>query len=819
MGIALPAWGNAVNWWQSAMNAGYAVGSEPRAGAIAVWSGDTFGHVAYVVSGSGNTFVVNEGGRTDRDHTSSHGVVYGYEITNAVGGARPWDSGKKLLGFIYPVAEPPSNPQIALGQYWFDLADNVYVKVSADRAVSYFGALYKEGVRIWEGSIINGVLEFPATQFGVGRYSVYASCSNASGSIDTPWADFSVVAEAGYSGVSVSKRHYELNDIVSISVSTVCAHGQVIGIDKEGEGRIYTADTVSPYTVKADSLGKGNYSAYFSVYNHYGGVDTETLQFEVDQHSYKLIEKAEDGNEPYECRICGEKLDIDCSKEEYDVMEGDEFYIPAITATDTTKITWVSSDNNIVSVRNDGKLEGIKAGVCTVTVKAENIEKAYRVIVKKKNLAGPKIHSISAEKAYVSKDGEKVVMTVKGTALPEDLYYSIDSINVLDESPVVNPTQVKSAGSLTERIFEITFPSTSQYRETLQWKVKVSTDSQMSGGKGAVVQLISIQGDSVTEETIAALNRVIEEKYKLLEGDYTADSWRTYDTTIKKAEDLLGDKGEIATETACQYVIRETDTARKNLIEIQTQDNREKLSIVLEDAAKLKEEDYTADSWKEYEAAIENGRKLMADEEASEEAVQNAINWIEASKEALVIQSEEYVKVTKVVISTLAPSNKIAAGKKIRLIAKVEPDNAADKTVKWEVSNKKYASVNQNGEVTVKKAGSGKIVTITAAAADGSGKKAVYRLKIMKHMVKKIQLKAKKSIKAGKSMRIKPIIKTTGRDANKKLVWINSNPKYASVNSKGIVQTKRNGKNRTVRITARATDGSNKNAVIIIRIK
>ena len=281
LGIALPAWGNAVNWWQSAMNAGYAVGSEPRAGAIAVWSGDTFGHVAYVVSGSGNTFVVNEGGRTDLDHTSSHGVVYGYEITNAVGGARPWDSGKKLLGFIYPVAEPPSNPQIALGQYWFDLADNVYVKVSADRAVSYFGALYKEGVRIWEGSIINGVLEFPATQFGVGRYSVYASCSNASGSIDTPWADFSVVAEAGYSGVSVSKRHYELNDIVSISVSTVCAHGQVIGIDKEGEGRIYTADTVSPYTIKADSLGKGNYSAYFSVYNHHGGVDTETLQSKV----------------------------------------------------------------------------------------------------------------------------------------------------------------------------------------------------------------------------------------------------------------------------------------------------------------------------------------------------------------------------------------------------------------------------------------------------------------------------------------------------------------------------------------------------------
>ncbi len=37
-------------------------------------------------------------------------------------------SGKRLLGFIYPAAVPPSNPQIALGQNWFDLADNVYVR-------------------------------------------------------------------------------------------------------------------------------------------------------------------------------------------------------------------------------------------------------------------------------------------------------------------------------------------------------------------------------------------------------------------------------------------------------------------------------------------------------------------------------------------------------------------------------------------------------------------------------------------------------------------------------------------------------------------
>ncbi|MCR5429685.1 MAG: CHAP domain-containing protein [Eubacterium sp.] len=110
LGVALPSWGNAVNWFQSAKNAGYATGNTPKAGSIAVWSGDYYGHVAYVTSGSGNTFTVNEGGRTDKDTTASHGVVYGYTLTNSVGGKRPYDSGKTLLGFIYP-KENGYNPQ------------------------------------------------------------------------------------------------------------------------------------------------------------------------------------------------------------------------------------------------------------------------------------------------------------------------------------------------------------------------------------------------------------------------------------------------------------------------------------------------------------------------------------------------------------------------------------------------------------------------------------------------------------------------------------------------------------------------------------
>ena len=100
-GIALPNWGDAGLWLNKAQEAGYATGTTPKPGAVAVWTG-RLGHVAYVVSGSGDTFTVNEGGRTDLDQTSSHGVAYNYTITNAVGATRPYDSSLVLQGFIYP---------------------------------------------------------------------------------------------------------------------------------------------------------------------------------------------------------------------------------------------------------------------------------------------------------------------------------------------------------------------------------------------------------------------------------------------------------------------------------------------------------------------------------------------------------------------------------------------------------------------------------------------------------------------------------------------------------------------------------------------
>ncbi len=183
-------------------------------------------------------------------------------------------------------------------------------------------------------------------------------------------------------------------------------------------------------------------------------------------------------------------------------------------------------------------------------------------------------------------------------------------------------------------------------------------------------------------------------------------------------------------------------------------------------------------------------------------------------------KSEKIVKVSQIILTGI--SKKIAAGKKIKLSAKVIPFNAANKSLTWKSSNKKVATVNGKGVVTLKKKSGGKKVVITAMAKDGSGKEAIYEITSMKGVVKKVSISGSKirRVKAGKVLKLKAkVIASDPNKVNRRLKWISSNTKYASVSSSGKVKTKKVGKGKKVKITAIATDGSGKKQSIIFKIR
>ena len=180
------------------------------------------------------------------------------------------------------------------------------------------------------------------------------------------------------------------------------------------------------------------------------------------------------------------------------------------------------------------------------------------------------------------------------------------------------------------------------------------------------------------------------------------------------------------------------------------------------------------------------------------------------------MDNDEPVDVAKIAITGI--TRKVAPGKRITLKANVFPANADNQDVTWSIrsADKKYATVNSKGVVSVKKRAKGRKIVVMATSDEDDSIQAVYKITVMKQAVKKVKLIAKtKKIKVKKSTTIKAVL-SPSKGISKEVSWTSSNPKIATVNAKGKVTGIKKGK---VKITATAKDGSGRKAKITIQVK
>ena len=154
--------------------------------------------------------------------------------------------------------------------------------------------------------------------------------------------------------------------------------------------------------------------------------------------------------------------------------------------------------------------------------------------------------------------------------------------------------------------------------------------------------------------------------------------------------------------------------------------------------------------------------------------------------------------------------------KEFQLRAKTLPEEAGDEVI-WKSGSAKIAEVSQTGLVTFHKAGT---VTITAAAADSSGKKASVKL-IGKTFVTGITLSGPDTAAAGKTCTVSAVV--APEDAgSKKLTWTvlaNGQPtKLAKVSNGKVTVNAKTGSGVILTVIAKAADGSEVTASKDIRV-
>lgn len=327
-----------------------------------------------------------------------------------------------------------------------------------------------------------------------------------------------------------------------------------------------------------------------------------------------------------------------------------------------------------------------------------------------------------------------------------------------------------------------------------------------------VTQKETADAKEAMESSVTAAEQKVQE---MKESEYTPASVKALKDALEACKNL---NPETATKADYESGKAALDKAMAGLAKLA---DKTALNQAIADAKAKKEADYEPASYKNMLEKLNNANAAAANVNATQAEVDNAKNDLLAAIGKLVKLEEKSSGVKVTAIKAAAKTYKIAAGKKLDLnkVFTVSPQNADNKKLNYTVDTKiaGYVSI-KSGIVTVKKKAEGKTVVIRATAADGSGKTAIVKIKVMKNAVTKITVKKKSlTVKAGSKVKIKPVVKTNGKKANKTLSYTSSNPALATVKN-GVVTTKK-GKTGKVTITIASTDGTNKSAKVKINIK
>ncbi|MBQ5332494.1 MAG: cellulase family glycosylhydrolase [Oscillospiraceae bacterium] len=150
----------------------------------------------------------------------------------------------------------------------------------------------------------------------------------------------------------------------------------------------------------------------------------------------------------------------------------------------------------------------------------------------------------------------------------------------------------------------------------------------------------------------------------------------------------------------------------------------------------------------------------------------------------------------------------IAKGKTVSLTPEVT--GAKDYTLEWTTSDKSIVTVTSKGKATGVKNGT---ATVTVKVK-GTSAKASVKVTVGTKVSAVTASESSISLKAGETYTVKCDISPEGA-SNKALSYSTSDKSVAAVSSKGVITA---GKSGTAKITAKATDGSGKKAVITVKV-
>lgn len=242
-------------------------------------------------------------------------------------------------------------------------------------------------------------------------------------------------------------------------------------------------------------------------------------------------------------------------------------------------------------------------------------------------------------------DGAYVKMTVALMGTSVDAYLKLDYANAQKVAPAVDTTALEEtiakADALEENAYtKATWDANKEAIDTANTAAKAALEAKESQEAidAANTALTDAMGKLVEAGDPTELKAKIEEAKALKETDYSVESvnnyWRVVQSAITNAETAIENRETTAKLNSCKssittymaYLIKSWDTTE--------------LKAKMQEAQALKEEDYTAESWKEADiASVLTEAQDLIDARSGKQDIEGALNNLENAMDKLVAVS------------------------------------------------------------------------------------------------------------------------------------------------------------------------------------
>ena len=292
------------------------------------------------------------------------------------------------------------------------------------------------------------------------------------------------------------------------------------------------------YEYRGNELGDDTYDLVPTSDSGYEVVTAREITFDEDEEciatvdgkayqgeEVELVVKKIGGSEPEEPKPEVDKTTLNIkvvnekqkavSDLQLSIKEGDSI-TPLATVTDASgNVSYVSESAGTFTIQPD-EASGYTcaAPIEIVTAQNENGQGFYIQKVNGQDFDGKDetlvvnkvetmVNEVQVSDSEIGSEGGEVTVTVRGTALPDKMYYAIyyikQGVHGEEERVAVEAQEVETQGSSTEKTMKITLPKAEQYSGVLRWRVGV-TDTNPEEGYYFASQQISIKAETPEPE-------------------------------------------------------------------------------------------------------------------------------------------------------------------------------------------------------------------------------------------------------------------------------------------------------------------------------